>query len=368
MIKAVLIDDERPALRGLEHMLKEYPEIEIAGMFTNPLEAIDKIAGIRPQIAFLDINMPQLQGIDAAAEILDRCPDTDIIFVTAYDQYAIEAFELHALDYVLKPVSKERFDKTISRIVGKGKKAEQKEQQKKFEICALGKFQAGWKGGRESIKWRTEKTKELFAFLLHNAGRAVTKDDILEAVYWDMDIEKAVHQLHNGIYYIRKTFEKHGVEKSQIAIEGKYLLKLGDAVVDSLQFKRCIKRSTADNGGLEAIEAAEALYAGDYFEGMDWMWAEAERESLRKQYTDTMVILALDYIRNEKLNKAEGLLHKLYTKDPYVEKVSELLIRLYKDTNRRNEAVRHYQEYERLLRDELGILPSKEISKFLKEL
>jgi chemotaxis response regulator CheB len=71
MIKAVLVDDERPALRGLEHLLKSYPEISISGMYTNPLKAIDEIGQLKPDIVFLDINMPQLKGIDAATRILD---------------------------------------------------------------------------------------------------------------------------------------------------------------------------------------------------------------------------------------------------------------------------------------------------------
>jgi len=86
MIKAVLVDDERPALRGLEHLLKSYPEISISGMYTNPLKAIDEIGQLKPEIVFLDINMPQLKGIDAASRILDSRPDTDIVFVTAFVQ------------------------------------------------------------------------------------------------------------------------------------------------------------------------------------------------------------------------------------------------------------------------------------------
>jgi CheY-like chemotaxis protein len=75
MIKAVLIDDERPALRAMEYLLKDNKLIEISAVFTDPLEAINKIKEIMPQIVFLDINMPQLQGIDVASRILDICPN-----------------------------------------------------------------------------------------------------------------------------------------------------------------------------------------------------------------------------------------------------------------------------------------------------
>ena len=367
MIKAVLIDDERPALRGLEHILKGYPMIEIAGMFTNPLEALEKIDKIKPRAVFLDINMPQLQGIDAASEILDRCPDCDIIFITAYDQYAIEAFELHALDYVLKPVSAERFDKTVQRIIKKQKHTIPQKGEEKLIIRAFGRFRIGWEG-QEPIKWRTEKTKELFAFLLHNSGRAVTKDEILEAVYSDADPEKSVHQLHNGIYYIRKTLQEYGIDKKRIAIEGNYLMRLGDAETDFLLFEEYFKRIKTAEESRTILEKLEGLYTGEYFEDGDWIWAEVKREQLKMQYSDAMLLLSGEYLKEGSFNKAEGLLRKIYLKDPYFEDVTSLLLRLYLNTNRRNDAVKHYREYEKLLSEELGISPSPEIRKIMKEL
>jgi len=367
MIKAVLIDDERAALRGLEHLLKNYPMIEIAGMFTNPLEALEKIDKIKPRAVFLDINMPQLQGIDAASEILDRCPDCDIIFITAYDQYAVEAFELHALDYVLKPVSAERFDKTVQRIIKKQKHTIPQKGEEKLIIRAFGRFQIGWEG-HEPIKWRTEKTKELFAFLLHNSGRVVAKDEILEAVYSDADPEKSVHQLHNGIYYIRKTLQEYGIDKKRIAIEGNYLMRLGDAETDFLLFEEYYNGIKTAEESRIILEKLEGLYTSDYFEDGDWIWAEAKREQLRTQYSDAMLLLSDEYLKEGSFNKAEVLLRKIYEKDPYSEDVTSILLRLYLDTNRRNDAVKHYRRHEKVLSEELGISPTPEIRKIMKEL
>jgi two-component SAPR family response regulator len=171
MIKAVLVDDENPALRVLEHLLKAYPEITIAGMYTNPLKAVEEIGRLKPEAVFLDINMPQLRGIDAASMILDASPGTDIVFVTAYDQYAIEAFELNALDYLLKPVTPDRLKKTVERLM-KRKPAPRESVARRLRIKCLGRFQVAWED-REPIKWRAEKTWEIFEFLLHNQGRDI---------------------------------------------------------------------------------------------------------------------------------------------------------------------------------------------------
>lgn len=365
MIKAVLIDDERPALKEIEYLLKDKASIEISGMYTNPLKAMDEIDNLSPQVVFLDINMPQMKGIDVASRLLERCPEIDIVFVTAYDQYAIEAFELHALDYILKPVSKERFDKTIQRIVNKVRDKVPQKVKKSLSIKTFGSFCAGW-SGEEPIKWRTEKTRELFAFLLHHAGREVMKYEILEDVFYDMDIEKAVHQLHNGIYYIRKTLQEYGVARNQITIQGNYMLKLDDVEVDSLRFEESLKQITACTENVEVLESAEAIYAADYFYDSDWIWAQTEREKLCKQYMELAVRLSEMYIQNGSFNKAEELLLKAYKGNPYSENVTKLLLELYRYTDKKDMALKHYREYEKVLKKELGIIPAQDVRKLIK--
>ena len=114
MYKAIIADDERELRNYLKTMLKEaWPELYICGEAANGDEALELVYLKRPQIAFLDIKMPGLSGMDVAEKIARICR---IVFVTAYDQYAVEAFEKEALDYLVKPVMKERLDQTISRL------------------------------------------------------------------------------------------------------------------------------------------------------------------------------------------------------------------------------------------------------------
>lgn len=361
MIKAVLIDDERPALRELEYLLRDYDAVEVAGTFTNPLEAINEMAALYPQVVFMDINMPQLQGIDAASRILDHCPQSDIVFVTAYDQYAIEAFELHALDYILKPISKERFDISMQRILSKNRHVTPSASTRKFSIITLGKFQAGWEG-QEAIKWRSEKTREIFAFLLHHAGREVSRDEILETVWGGTDLQKAIHGLYNGIYYIRKALQEYGVEKNVISIEGNYTLNLGEVELDNFLFKEFKE----DKNNIDALEKAESLYFADYYEGSGWIWAEPEREALQQQYMDLVLTLAQTYMQTAVFDKAEKILLKAFKRNPYIEDVSKLLINLYQQSNRKNRAIKHYRVYEKTLQEELGLAPGDNIRKLIK--
>lgn len=113
MIKAVIIDDERLARNELKKLLQDFPEIEVVAEAANANEGIEKIDSLNPDLIFLDIQMPGKTGFDMLAE-LDKAPD--VIFTTAYDDYALKAFEVNALDYLLKPVEPKRLADAIQKL------------------------------------------------------------------------------------------------------------------------------------------------------------------------------------------------------------------------------------------------------------
>ena len=112
-IRTLLVDDEHLAVAELTHMLASYTDIEIIGKAQHAYAAIQFIRSEKPDLIFLDISMPEKNGFEMLAE-LDEAPQ--VIFVTAYDQYAIKAFEVNALDYLLKPVNKMRLDEAITKV------------------------------------------------------------------------------------------------------------------------------------------------------------------------------------------------------------------------------------------------------------
>lgn len=362
MITTVLVDDMRPALRELEFLLKKYPEISIDGMYTDPLTAIEKIGEQKPQLVFLDINMPQLQGIDAASRILDLSPETDIVFVTAFDQYAIEAFELHVMDYLLKPVAEERLEKTIARLRKKIPLSKERHSLK-LQIRCFGLFRMGWEG-REPIKWRIEKAGELFAFLLQNHNRNIPRDELLERLWPEDDPDRSIKQLYNAIYYIRKALEGYGIGRDLVSIDSNYNLKLGPVDWDVERFRELFMKEPADR--LESLEEMETLYTGDYLEGEFYPWSDFERERLSKLYEQGVIELSKKYIQEKKYDHAENILLKAYDKNPYSEDISELLLKLYKEAGNKVNAVRHFNAYSALLRKELGIKPDKKLQELLK--
>ena len=113
-LKTVLVDDEQLARDELSYLLSQIGDVEIVGQAGNGVEALETIDRVRPDVVFLDIQMPGLTGFEVARRLLDG-PTAHIIFVTAYDQHAIEAFEVNAVDYLLKPVDAGRLRGALQR-------------------------------------------------------------------------------------------------------------------------------------------------------------------------------------------------------------------------------------------------------------
>ena len=115
-LRTIIVDDEPLALDLLRALLSEFPDIEIIAECSNGKEAIESAVELQPELLFLDIQMPGINGFDVIKSL-----QTDImpmvIFVTAFDQYAVDAFDLHAVDYVLKPVDSERIARSVDRAI-----------------------------------------------------------------------------------------------------------------------------------------------------------------------------------------------------------------------------------------------------------
>jgi two-component system LytT family response regulator len=123
-LRVMIVDDESPARSLLREYLSAEPGVEVAGECTNGFEAVKAIGEHAPDLVLLDVQMPKLDGFEVL-ELLERPPA--VVFVTAYDEYALKAFEVHAVDYVLKPVARERLSEALAhareRLAGEGSAA-----------------------------------------------------------------------------------------------------------------------------------------------------------------------------------------------------------------------------------------------------
>jgi two-component system LytT family response regulator len=114
VLRTLLVDDEAPARRLLREYLAAHPEVEVVGECANGFEAVKAVSELAPDLVFLDVRMPKLDGFDVVELMGDERPA--VVFVTAYDQYAVAAFEVHAVDYLLKPFAPERLAAALERV------------------------------------------------------------------------------------------------------------------------------------------------------------------------------------------------------------------------------------------------------------
>ncbi len=129
-IKVLIIDDEQPARDIIELFLHDYENVKLLGQCKNGFEGMKMIAGLKPDLIFLDIQMPKIDGFEML-ELIEEPPA--VIFCTAYDEYAIKAFEYQAVDYLLKPFTKARFDEAMKKAEA-GMKAEAPKRQEMSEL------------------------------------------------------------------------------------------------------------------------------------------------------------------------------------------------------------------------------------------
>lgn len=121
MIKVVVVDDEALSLENTKHLLSECSYISIVGLYQKPFIALEEIKSLSPDVLITDISMPEMDGIQFAQIALDILPELRVVFMTAYDSFALKAFEIGAFDYIMKPVTKDRLQKLITRISNESK-------------------------------------------------------------------------------------------------------------------------------------------------------------------------------------------------------------------------------------------------------
>lgn len=290
-MRAILVDDERLALGQLKKLLeREIGGIEVIGMYTDPLQVSDQARELRPDVLFLDIQMPGIDGLELGELLQTAVPEAEIVFVTAYDQYAVQAFDLHALDYILKPIQMERLQKTIDRLKDRiGTALDSGTQAEPPLISCFHQIKFQLPGGQpQSVKWRTSKAQELFAYLLHHRDRTIDRETLFELLWPDFDGSRAAKQLYTTIYHIRQTLKSSGLAAVSISsgdLEIGYKLTIGDVRMDVAEWEARLKRlPPIEAEHVEEYEQVLEMYKGHYMGELEYLWAEHERERLRRMW------------------------------------------------------------------------------------
>jgi two-component SAPR family response regulator len=343
-MKAILVDDERLSLRHLKKMLEiDVGGVEVIGMYSNPADVLGAAIELQPDVVFLDIHMPGISGLSLGEQLQLSVPATEIVFVTAYDQYAVRAFELYALDYIMKPVQLERLQQTIQRLrvrvkdsfkLGQEQEKEKEQEQQPPLICCFNQIRLQLSGQEpQIIKWRTSKAQELFAYMLHHRDRMIDRDTLIELLWPYFDESRAVKQLYTTIYHIRNTLRNSGMGTISISsgdLENGYRLSLGAARIDTQEWETFVKQlGVVDHHNVVEHEQALELYKGNYFGDYEYLWAEQERERLRRLWLHHANQLSMFYTVQQMPQAAVLVNQRLQMLLPYTEDSYFNLMKLY---------------------------------------
>ena len=322
-MKAILVDDEALALRRLAGLLTELEDMEICGVFSTALEALDYIDRNPVDVVFLDISMPEMNGMEMANRLMDRDNTVQIVFVTGYEEYAVDAFELDAADYLLKPISRERLAKTVKRLKGNGKRSGQR-----LRVTCFGGFRIVTESG-ETIQWRTPKVEELFAFLI--CRRCTSREEIADILWDGLNPDKAMRNLNTTLYYVRKALQTYGMEECVITRHRELVIDTNKLSCDLYEFEALQKEGKQLK---EAWKKFNRLYTGELFKGKTYEWSFAIARRQEAYFLDVLLKNAKQHEVQNQQEEAEKLYLRAIDLD-YSEEAFERLMDIYRRTGQK---------------------------------
>ncbi len=207
-MKVIIVDDEQPAIDFLKMQLEQINEVEVVGEYSDALIVATEVERLNPDLVFLDIELPEINGIELARHILEIDETIGIVFVTSYDNYALEAFQVNAMDYLMKPVTPKEMEACI-RKVRRFRQEDQviQEIEATYSINCFGNFIVESPIGK--VKWPTRKAEELFAYFCLNSTEILHVSVLGEILWQEADVKKVKSKVHTEMYRIRKTIKKY---------------------------------------------------------------------------------------------------------------------------------------------------------------
>ncbi|MCR5309698.1 MAG: response regulator [Bacilli bacterium] len=252
-MKILLVDDEELQLSRLKG---ECEKVIVGAEFyaySNPLKVVEDSKKIKFDIAFLDIEMPGINGIQLAKKLKSTNSQIKIIFVTAFNDYALEAYRLHASGYVTKPVSESKIKEEVEEL----KNTIDLRATKKLQVKCFGNFEVFHDG--EIVKFSYQKSKEVFAYLVDREGSSANINE-LNAVMWEEDHKS---YLRNLIADIQQTLKSIGCSDVFIKQRNGYSIDTSKIDCDAYEYK---------NNNPDAVR----MYRGEYMIQYSWAYFKDE--------------------------------------------------------------------------------------------
>ena len=251
-MNVICVDDEPLAVEYTLGQCALLPEIDEAKGFTEAQSALDWLQNHSADLAILDINMPEIDGITLAARIKQARPETAILFLTAYKEYAFDAYAVHPTGYLLKPVSQEKRASEVRYACGGTRRSTHGH----IHIKTFGTFDV-YVDDRP-VSFKLAKAREILAFLVDKQGSGVTRSELFAAVWEDSLYDRKMQkQLDVYIRSLRETLQEYGIPEIMEMEKGVLRVKPETFICDAYLFY---------SGDSDAINA----YRGEYMSSYSW--------------------------------------------------------------------------------------------------
>ena len=352
MLKVIIVDDEINALEMMHLLLSSIDGVEVINQFTSAQHALSYAKKHSFDAIFLDIDMPNLNGLELAFQLKKINPNIQTVFVTAYRDFAVEAFELNSVDYILKPVIKNRIIESVNRLKSLSK------TNKSPYIQCFSSFQAYNEKG-QTLKWRTAKEKELWAYFIVSQGRYLERDKIIEDIWGSVPYEKGKIYLHTCLSYLRKDLQKLSLNKNIIVKENNgYRLNIEDLKCDYYEYlKLC---NTLSSASIKNLVKATELYKTGLLTNESYLWCQSKTLETEITYIDALNFVIDYYTSCNNFSLVKAYLKKALAVQPYSDNICIKLMKAYLKLEERTAAIALYNVFAQRLQQELQINPQLE--------
>lgn len=364
IMRVALVDEKQQNISILESQLHEFDDIELLGRYSDSKVFLEHLEIIEPEVVFIKVEMSPLTGIQLSKKINEGHNPPCIIFVADSSLYALEAFEVCAVDYLLYPINIHRLQKALEKarieitkrnlLTKSSKIGELLESQ--LYVGSLGRFYITDSSGNQ-IKWRTKKVKEMFAYLWHNRKKSIYKSLIIEDLWPEYPYDKANRLFHTTMYQLRRLLKELGFGEAIAFHNDDYKLMISC----TSDLEQLIDYLHMENHTKSAIWQILHLYAGDYFGEDGYHWADYEQFQYKKRVIGCLEkFVERCWMTIPEDEVIEICLNRLLLMDEGNEKYIYYLLRWHQFKKNSVEFLLQYNKYERLMRDDFGLeLPDK---------
>ncbi|MDF2985481.1 MAG: response regulator containing CheY-like receiver and domain [Eubacterium sp.] len=362
MFSVILVEDEIHILNYMKKKLAASGVFQVKEAFSDPEKALEGFGEIMPEVAFLDIEMPRMNGIELAKRLIAKKPDLRIIFTTAFEQYALDAFGVEAVDYLMKPVG----DEDIARVIKRLKKTSLANIEPKADLWGhkinsvncFGRFEV-WDKDNRLVNWPTRKSEELFAYFLVNQGRYISKWELLELFWPEVETERGLNNLYNTVYRVKQVLKKLPSTTQVQKINEGYIL-LGDEFLSDIgSFTGFV--SKYENNPQMPVDRAEEIYftyAAPLFGLQDYAWSISLQKYFAVYFKKLCRKLLQGYWEQKLFEKADKAIRHYLTQHIEDEELVLEWLELLKNWEGREKAEEDFKKWlnEKLREADLPVL------------